>query len=44
VEKLPAYLQGWLGFFSIVSEREVSKLGSLDAHPRRRLRAMTIKQ
>lgn len=44
VEKLNTYLQGWLGFFSIVSEREVSKLGSLDAHLRRRLRAMTLKQ
>lgn len=44
VEKINQYLQGWTGFFWIVSDTEYRTLRNLDAHLRRRLRAIQLKQ
>jgi RNA-directed DNA polymerase len=42
IRKLNAYLLGWLGFFWIAGIRQVANLA--DAHVRRRLRAIQLKQ
>ena len=42
--KLNAYLLGWLGFFGICSPVAERVFQNLDAHIRRRLRAMLLKQ
>jgi hypothetical protein len=44
IRQLNAYLQGWAGFFQICSEAELETLRILDAHIRRRLRALLLKQ
>jgi group II intron reverse transcriptase/maturase len=41
---LTAYLNGWIGFFQIVTEGERRLLATLDAHIRRRLRAILLRQ
>jgi RNA-directed DNA polymerase len=41
---LNAYLLGWVGFFGICTPAAQRELHSLDAHVRRRLRAMLLKQ
>jgi RNA-directed DNA polymerase len=41
---LKAYLNGWIGFFQIVTEAERRLLATLDAHIRRRLRAILLRQ
>jgi len=41
---LNAYLLGWLGFFWVCSPVEVRTLHTLDAHVRRRLRALLLQQ
>ena len=38
------YLKGWTGFFGICTKREERTLSNLDAHIRRRLRAIQLKQ
>jgi RNA-directed DNA polymerase len=38
------FLQGWLGYFAICSERHRGRLGRIDGHLRRRLRAILLKQ
>lgn len=38
------YLQGWIGFFGICSESELRLMQRWDAHIRRRLRAIKLKQ
>ncbi len=43
-EKINEYLNGWIGFFWIVTEAEERTLKSLEAHIRRRLRAIKLKQ
>lgn len=45
VEGLNQYLEGWIGFFKIVSQHE-AKVGLkiLDSHIRRRMRALILKQ
>lgn len=43
IKRVNAYANGWLGFFGIVSEAEVYTLRGLDAHVRRRLRALVLK-
>jgi group II intron reverse transcriptase/maturase len=40
---LNAYLRGWLGFFGICTEGIETTLSNLDAHIRRRLRAIQIR-
>ena len=44
VKKLNQYLTGWIGFFGVVSAKEQSLLGVKDAHIRRRLRALQLRQ
>jgi RNA-directed DNA polymerase len=39
-----AYVLGWVGFFCVCSETEVRTLRNLDAHIRRRLRAILLAQ
>ena len=43
ITKLNAYLRGWFGFFGICTEQEVRTYQTLDAHIRRRLRAIQLK-
>lgn len=43
IRKINAYLAGWIGFFRIVTEAEKRKLGAIDAHIRRRLRAIVLR-
>jgi RNA-directed DNA polymerase len=44
IRGLNGYLLGWAGFFQICSEGELRRLRGLDAHIRRRLRALLLKQ
>jgi group II intron reverse transcriptase/maturase len=44
IAQLNAYLQGWLGFFAICTAGMIHLLHGLDAHIRRRLRAIQLKQ
>ena len=44
IRRLNGYLLGWAGFFQICSQEELRKLRALDAHIRRRLRALQLKQ
>jgi RNA-directed DNA polymerase len=44
IGKLNEYLTGWIEFFRICSEVELSILRGVDAHIRRRLRALILKQ
>lgn len=44
IRKLNVYLRGWIGFFWICTEAEQRMLHALDAHIRRRLRALLLKQ
>lgn len=43
IRRLNSYLLGWLGFFGICTEQVENTLRSLDAHIRRRLRAVQLK-
>jgi group II intron reverse transcriptase/maturase len=44
IRRLNGYLRGWIGFFGICTAEEERRLGSLDAHIRRRLRAIHLHQ
>jgi group II intron reverse transcriptase/maturase len=44
ITTLNEYLLGWIGFFSICSEAERRTLHNTDAHVRRRLRAILLRQ
>ena len=44
IGKLNEYLTGWVEFFKVCSERERGIFESIDAHTRRRLRALILKQ
>jgi hypothetical protein len=43
IERLNAYVRGWMGFFGVCTQGVETVLGSLDAHIRRRLRAIQLK-
>ena len=43
IQGVNTYLRGWFGFFGIVSESSSRQLQTLDAHIRRRLRALKLK-
>lgn len=43
IKGLNSYLVGWLGFFHICTEEALSTLQKVDAHTRRRLRAIQLK-
>jgi hypothetical protein len=44
IDILNVYLRGWLAYFGICTDEVVRKLHNLDAHVRRRLRAVLLKQ
>jgi len=44
IKGLNSYLVGWMGFFQICSEAVLRSLQTIDAHNRRRLRAIQLKQ
>lgn len=44
ITKINAYVTGWMGFFGICTPQVERTLAGLDAHIRRRLRAMQLKQ
>ena len=44
IKRLNRYLVGWIGFFGIVSPSEERTLHNRDAHVRRRLRALQLRQ
>jgi len=44
IHQVNEYLLGWIGFFSVCSEAELRLLHNLDAHIRRRLRALLLRQ
>ena len=44
IRGLNAYLTGWVGFFRICTESEERTLRAIDAHIRRRLRAILLRQ
>lgn len=43
IERINAYLQGWIGFFWICTEKAESMFRDVDKHIRRRLRAIQLK-
>lgn len=43
IERLNSYVSGWIGFFALCTEAESRTLGYLDAHIRRRLRAIMLR-
>ena len=43
ITQVNAYLRGWIGFFGICTAQEERTLTNLDAHIRRRLRAIQLK-
>lgn len=44
IERVNAYLTGWIGFFGICTSSVQRSLRTVDAHIRRRLRALQLKQ
>jgi hypothetical protein len=44
IASLNVYLRGWVGYFGLCTEEIIRKLHGLDAHIRRRLRAILLKQ
>jgi RNA-directed DNA polymerase len=44
IAKLNAYLRGWIGFFWICTDAVRIALSTIDAHTRRRLRALLLRQ
>ena len=43
IERLNQYLECWIGFFHVCSEVELHGLSTIDAHIRRRLRAIVLR-
>jgi RNA-directed DNA polymerase len=43
IKQVNAYLLGWIGFFGICTEAEARTMQNLDAHIRRRLRAIVLR-
>jgi RNA-directed DNA polymerase len=43
IRRINAYLLGWIGFFRVCTEAEAQTLHALDAHIRRRLRAIQLR-
>lgn len=44
IERINGYLRGWFGYFRLVSTGASRQLNTFDAHIRRRLRAIIVKQ
>jgi len=43
-EKVNRYLRGWLGYFRLCTEEGIESFGGYDAHIRRRIRAIIVRQ
>lgn len=43
-EKLNSYLRGWFGYFRLCTEEGIGSFGRSDAHIRRRIRALIVRQ
>jgi RNA-directed DNA polymerase len=44
IENVNSYLRGWFGYFRLCTEEGIGSFGRFDAHIRRRIRALTIRQ
>jgi group II intron reverse transcriptase/maturase len=44
IEKVNSYLRGWLGYFRLCTEEGITSFGRYDAHIRRRIRAVIVRQ
>jgi group II intron reverse transcriptase/maturase len=44
IEKVNRYLRGWLGYFRLCTEEGSASFGRYDAHIRRRIRAIIVRQ
>jgi group II intron reverse transcriptase/maturase len=44
IDKVNRYLRGWLGYFRLCTEEGIGSFGRFDAHIRRRIRALIIRQ
>jgi group II intron reverse transcriptase/maturase len=44
IRRVNVYLRGWLGYFAVCDEKQLAHLGRIDAHVRRRMRAILLKQ
>jgi len=44
IEKVNSYLRGWFGYFRLCTEEGIGSFGRFDAHIRRRIRALIIRQ
>jgi group II intron reverse transcriptase/maturase len=44
IRRVNVYLRGWLGYFAVCDAKQAASLGRIDAHLRRRLRAILLKQ
>ena len=44
IDKVNRYLRGWFGYFRLCTEEGINSFGTYDAHIRRRLRAVIIRQ
>jgi group II intron reverse transcriptase/maturase len=44
IQRVNMLLRGWLGYFGICYEKQLARLGRIDGHLRRRLRAIVLRQ
>ena len=44
IEKVNSYLRGWFGYFRLCTKEGITPLHKFDAHIRRRIRALIIRQ
>jgi RNA-directed DNA polymerase len=44
IEKVNSYLRGWFGYFRLCTKEGINAFGKFDAHIRRRIRALIIRQ
>jgi RNA-directed DNA polymerase len=44
IEKVNGYLRGWFGYFRLCTEEALLPFGTFDAHIRRRIRALIVRQ
>jgi RNA-directed DNA polymerase len=44
IRRVNIFLRGWLGYFAVCDEKHHARLGRIDGHLRRRLRALILKQ
>jgi RNA-directed DNA polymerase len=44
IDKVNSYLRGWFGYFRLCTEEGMHSFGTFDAHIRRRIRAVSVRQ